>query len=412
MSEWRTVRIGDLGRVITGKTPPSAQPELFIGGIPFITPSDMSDDARHIQTERYLSTAWDVKERLILPSRSICVVCIASIGKVCMTLKPSHTNQQINSIVVDPSAFDAHFVYYSMRQKTDELRTRAAGTATPIINKSVFSDLEINCPSLETQARIAGILGAYDDLIEVNQRRIAVLEEMARGLFEEWFVRFRFPGHESVPLVDTPNGPLPEGWNCKTLGQMGAVITGKTPSKANPAFYGADVPFVKIPDMHQSMFIWQTADSLSSQGASSQMSKTVPAGSLCVSCIATVGLVSITTKPSQTNQQINTLVPHDPHWREYLYFALESLKAHLQNLGSNGATMTNVNKQKFSSVQIAIPTDELMSHYHDFAGPLLDLIAKLTLANQHLAASRDLLLPRLMTGQLSVAAAEKELEIA
>lgn len=199
MSEWRTYRIADLGRIVTGKTPPSSQPELFDGDIPFITPSDMAYDHRNISTERVVSTDWDSKKRTLLPARTVCVVCIgATIGKICMTSKPSQTNQQVNSVIVDPTRFDQGFVYYGLRTKADELVARAAGAATPIINKTAFSEVEIDAPSLPIQRRIASILGTYDDLIEVNRRRIAVLEEMARGLFEGWFVRFRFPGHEQI----------------------------------------------------------------------------------------------------------------------------------------------------------------------------------------------------------------------
>src|SRR5690554_5083741 len=89
--------------------------------------------------------------------------------------------------------------------------------AQPGLSVKVLGQQSVRMPSRQNQEQIAAILGAYDDLIEVNRRRVAVLEEMARGLFEEWFVRFRFPGHENVPIVDTPDGPLPEGWSFDAL---------------------------------------------------------------------------------------------------------------------------------------------------------------------------------------------------
>ena len=315
-----------------------------------------------------------------------------------------------NTIVVEPVSelLDVRFAAHMLRLAN--LNRYAGGAAQPLLTQTNIKGLPFTVPSHRTQQRIASILGAYDDLIEVNRRRVAVLEEMARGLFEEWFVRFRFPGHEVVPIHDTPDGPLPEGWTIVALSEFGRVLTGKTPSKAEPEYFGSDLPFVKIPDMHGAMFIHQTAESLSTQGAASQANKTVPAGSLCVSCIGTIGLVSITSTPCQTNQQINTLVPVNSYWLEYLYFTLSNLKAHLVNLGSNGATMGNVNKQKFEGIRLRSPPLTLVRQYHDLAGPMLSLMSTISLANQRLASSRDVLLPRLISGQLSVADAERELE--
>ena len=127
-----------------------------------------------------------------------------------MTATRSQSNQQINSVIVH-EAFDPFFVYYKLSTLKNVLRQRAAGAATPIINKSAFSDIVVEVPLLHEQRRIASILSAYDDLIEVNRRRVAILEEMARRLFEEWFVHLRFPGHESVPVHVTPDGSLPDG---------------------------------------------------------------------------------------------------------------------------------------------------------------------------------------------------------
>ena len=143
MSTRTTHRIGDLGRVVTGRTPPSAEPAYFEGPVPFLTPSDIDGESRKVSTERTVSDAWDRQQaRISLPPRAVCVVCIgATIGKICMTETRSQSNQQINSIIVDETRFDPLFVYHSLRLLRDELRQKAAGAATPIINKSVFSDI-------------------------------------------------------------------------------------------------------------------------------------------------------------------------------------------------------------------------------------------------------------------------------
>jgi type I restriction enzyme S subunit len=313
----------------------------------------------------------------------------------------------------DRGRLEPRYLYYLLRsdQVRGEMLAAKSGSAQPFISLGNLRRHEVLFhPSLETQLRIASILGAYDDLIEVNRRRVAILEDMARGLFEEWFVHFRFPGHEGLQRTDTTDGRLPDGWRFHRLGELGEVITGKTPSKAVPEYFGCDVPFLKIPDMHGSMFIHETGEMLSAEGAASQSNKTVPEGSICVSCIGTIGLVAITTTPCQTNQQINTIVPRSAEWLEFLYFSLALLKSRLINLGSNGATMGNVNKQKFSGITIACPPPGLLDEFSQKTDAMLSLIRIAELANLRLRISRDLLLPRLISGKISVEAAEHELE--
>lgn len=209
---WTEVTIGDLGSVVTGRTPPSNRPNLFGDIYPFITPTDINGQERRVEASRKISEAGRKSmERILVPQGSIAYVCIASVGKVCVVDRPSFTNQQINSVIVDEAKFEPSFVYYALREATPRIKSMVGGAATPIINKSTFSEISIRVPQLLAQRRIASILSVYDDLIENNTRRIAILEEMARRIYEEWFVRFRFPGHEGVRMLESELGLLPEG---------------------------------------------------------------------------------------------------------------------------------------------------------------------------------------------------------
>jgi len=192
----------------------------------------------------------------------------------------------------------------------------------------------------------------------------------------------------------------------KSIQQFGTVITGKTPSKANAEFYGDDVPFVKTPDMHGNMFILGTNDRLSTAGAESQANKTLPAGSICVSCIGTIGVVSITTEDCQTNQQINSVMLANEASREFLFLRLQDAKQTLENLGATGATMGNVNKGKFEAMEIVCPPDDLLARYHRLAEPMFSEILSLFRQIQNLRRTRDLLLPRLLSGQISLTTKE------
>jgi type I restriction enzyme S subunit len=174
---WREVRIGSLGRVVTGKTPPSARRELFGDAHPFITPTDIDGVSRTVATERFIADAGAAAfKNQMIPAGAVCFVCIgATIGKMCIATRRSLTNQQVNSIVVDEALHDPKYVFYALRQIAPDVKGLAGGAATPIISKSSFSDISIRVPPLWQQRRIAFILSTYDDLIEINTRRIAIL---------------------------------------------------------------------------------------------------------------------------------------------------------------------------------------------------------------------------------------------
>lgn len=309
----------------------------------------------------------------------------------------------------DPSKVNCRYLYFLVISPEFQAIAKAArtGSAQPFLSLGHLRAHPIRYhEDMREQERIAAILTVYEDLIELNRRRIALLEEMAQRLFDEWFVRFRFPGYENVQF----KSHVPDGWANVTVRELGRVVTGKTPSKSNSAFFGGSIPFIKIPDMHDGSFVLSTGDHLSSAGANLQEGKMIPPGSLCVSCIGTIGLVVITTEQSQTNQQINSVILNREHLREFLFFSFKAAKAALRNLGSNGATMGNVNKEKFETLRLLVPAGDLIRRFHELVSPKFDAVLNYSRANKALVASRELLLPRLMSGELSVTLAERVLE--
>jgi type I restriction enzyme S subunit len=299
---------------------------------------------------------------------------------------------------------DVRFLYYSFlnRGKNGGFDQYCTGSTIKHLPRQNLAIVEVDVPPLTIQKQIASILSTYDDLIENNTRRIEILEEMARRLYEEWFVQFRFPGHEGVEFKESELGLIPEDWKVSTLDEFGEIITGKTPSKNNSEFFGGVVPFIKLPDMHGNTFIIETSERLSQEGVSSQKTKTIPPGSICVSCIGTAGVVVITSEPSQTNQQINSIVPRAPGLREFLFFSATALKEKINNYGATGATMTNLSRGKFASLQVVEPKEDLLCGYNKLAAPLFDKILCLQKANRNLRAQRDLLLPKLISGEIDV----------
>jgi type I restriction enzyme, S subunit len=298
---------------------------------------------------------------------------------------------------LDPQALSTRFLYFALRPALSHFQSASIGAATQYLTKTILDNFKITLPPIEIQHRIGNLLGAYDDLIENNRRRIQLLEQSARMLYKEWFVRLRFPGHEHVKIKDG----IPEGWKLGTIADLGNIVTGKTPIKKDESFYGEDIPFIKTPDMHGNTMVVHTQESLSGKGANSQPSKTLPSRSILVSCIGTVGIVSLNAAPAQTNQQINSIVPKAGSLRYWAYFMAKELKPLLEGMGG-GATMPNVNKSKFSAIKTVIPPEIILDQFNLYVADQVDQIGHLTLMNLQLIKARDLILPRLMNGEIAV----------
>ncbi len=294
---------------------------------------------------------------------------------------------------------DPMFGYYLLLSK--DFKKSIRGSAQPFISYDLLDKVDILLPDLPTQEQIGSVLSAYDNLIENNEKRIKALEEMAQLLYTEWFVKFKFPGHEKVRMVDrgTEYGMIPEGWEVKKIKDLGKVITGKTPSTANAENFGDYMPFIKTPDIHGNIFVINTEQSLSEVGANSQSSKILPAKTVFISCIGTLGVIGITSKLSQTNQQINALVLNDSNEYCWFYCFSRGLKQKLIGLGSNGATMGNVNKDKFENIEIVHPEVKIRELFFESVGSLFDEILFLQLQTKKLGHMRDLLIPQLVIGK-------------
>lgn len=288
---------------------------------------------------------------------------------------------------------DYKFLYKIIESGSFErfIQSIAYGTSTqPNMQINVLLSFKISLPPLPEQKSIAAILTSFDDKIELLQAQNKTLEELAQTIFKEWFAKYKV------------GDKLPDGWGVGKLSEFGKIICGKTPSKSNEDYFGNDIPFIKIPDMHNKVFILETTDNLSIEGAKSQNNKMLPKNSICISCIATVGLVSITTKKSQTNQQINSIIPNENYFREFLYFTLTKMKNYLNDLGSGGTATLNVNTSTFSNIELVKPKEDIIKDFHKLSNPIFEKVLQNNTQIQTLTKTRDALLPKLMSGEIRV----------
>lgn len=331
------------------------------------------------------------------------VVCEGGEPGRCAIWKEQIPNMKIQKALHRVRAHDGldyRYLYYWFlwSGKRGALEQYFTGATIKHMPGQKLQEVLIDKPPLEIQKRMADILSAYDNLIENNQKQIKLLEEAAQRLYKEWFVDLRFPGYETTPVVDG----VPEGWRYRTVAEFGDVITGKTPSTSKAEYYGGTIPFVTIPDMHNQIYPLLTEKSLTNTGANTQKNKFIPAKSILVSCIATVGLVNIAVEKCQTNQQINSVALFRGKDLYFVYESMLRIKDLLDNVGSNGATMTNVNKTKFSNIRIFCPPEQLIDAFYNFCAPVFDNILALSKSTVNAQQARDRLLPKLMSGEVEV----------
>ena len=353
-------------------------------GFYFVSCKDVHDGAIHYDNARQITEKdfIDTHKRTMLEPNDILITNSGTIGRMALvkdipqtyktTFQKSVAIIKPNQEIVRPS-----YLYYSLINYVSQFINESNGSAQKNLLLGTMREFKIKIEdNFDKQDKIAYILSLYDDLIENNKNQIHLLEEAAQRLYKEWFVDLHFPGCEDVDVVDG----VPEGWRYKRVEELGEVITGKTPSTAKTEYYGGSIPFVTIPDMHETVFPLVTEKTLTKVGADTQKSKYLPANTVIVSCIATVGLVNIAIEPCQTNQQINSVILHDDNNLYFFYESMKRIKALLDGVGSNGATMTNVNKTKFSNIKVLYPTEDLVMKYNEFCKPIFDKILALSKA--------------------------------
>ncbi|WP_289059348.1 restriction endonuclease subunit S, partial [uncultured Mesotoga sp.] len=231
-----------------------------------------------------------------------------------------------------------------------------------------------------------------------------------------WFIDFEFPNDNGEPykssggeMIDSPLGPIPKGWRIVKIKSLGNIVCGKTPPKKQRVFYeNASIPFIKIPDMHSQVFAVNTNDTLSCEAIDIMRKKLLPANSICVSCIATVGEVVITSRESFTNQQINSIVPRKKYLVYYTYFMMKELQNTLVQMASGGSATLNLNTKEFSNTSIIFPSESTIFRFHETVECLFQRILLNQTEINALASLRDILLPKLMSGEIRVPVSEKE----
>lgn len=302
-----------------------------------------------------------------------------SFSGFCIRFRPSDPNTN--------SRFLSLFFRTSLFRRV--LSQQGKGTNINNLNQSILERMEVPYPQPIVQDKITEVASAYDDLIETNRRRIALLEEAARLLYREWFVHFRFPGHEHVPLTDG----LPEGWERRTLLDLAEVVMGQSPKSEFYNDTGNGLPFHQGVTDYGFRFV-------SHRTYSTVVTKIAEAGDILVSVRAPVGRINITRDKIVLGRGLSAIRSRTGH-QSFLFYALKN-HFYAEDIIGSGAIYAATNKKELEGQELVVPSSALLTEFEAQAATFDRQIANLTSQNEKLAQARDLLLPRLMNGEIAV----------
>ena len=374
-------------------------------GIPFITISNINDNQVDFSNTAYVPIDYYEKLDKIRKAQpgDILYSVVGSFGKPVLIKDDRKFVFQRHIAILRPnkSIVDSRYLYYTMSSQSffSQADSFAIGAAQRTISLTSLRKMKVELPPLEMQLCVASILSTYDNLIENNNKRIRLLEQMAENLYKEWFVRFRFPGHEKAEFE---NG-LPKGWSNFALGDRYDITIGKTPPRKEFQWFTHDdltaQNWMSISDM-KDMFTGNTSEQLTQEAIQKFNMVVVPEKTILLSFKLTVGKITIASQPLCTNEAIAHIknVPEIEH--EFLYQQLKNYE--YAKLGNTSAIGNAVNSKIIKRMEVLIPNEDIILSFHKIVFPIFEQIKLLSSQNKTLSRQRDLLLPRLMSGKLEV----------
>jgi len=310
---------------------------------------------------------------------------------------------RLNTQKVSPQYY---FYYFLSPQGKNNIKSIKMQVAAAGIRGSDLQNVLVPVPELTKQDKIAKILTMYDDLIENNTRRIKILEEMAQRIYREWFVHFRYPGHENQKLVESELGMIPEGWEVGNFTDIASVLSGGTPQTGNTKFWNGEIQFFTPRDAGDSYFVFGTEKTITELGLRNCNSQLYPEDTIFITARGTVGKVVIAGKEMAMNQSCYALKGINRNPNIYVFFVARNHSDHFRK-NSGGATFSTIIVDTFRRTKVLLPASEVISLFCDSISPLLRSMKILIKKCRILSATRDLLLPKLISGELRIPDAER-----
>ncbi len=299
----------------------------------------------------------------------------------------------------NPKLLDQSFLRFVIGGQGFEgyIKPITTGVNVPHISGGQILNFDFNVPPLPVQRRIAGILSAYDELIENSQRRIRLLEDMARALYREWFVHFRFPGHESVPRLPSALGDIPQGWDVKPFTEIADVLSGGTPKTDTAEYWNGEIPFFTPRDVPGCFYVQDTDKHVTELGLSKCASELYPPDTVFITARGTVGKVALPSVPMAMNQSCYAL-RGKPGIPQRFLFLMTLQQVDYLKTNTGGATFDTIVVDTFRRMEVVKPASDIIARFANKTDAMFEQVNTLQRKLQNLRRTRDLLLPRLLSG--------------
>lgn len=398
---WEVKKLGDIAEISSGGTPSRNKKEYWENGtIPWVKIKDIKE--KFISTTEEFITEDGLKNSSakLFKKGTLLYSIFATLGEVAILDIDATTNQAIAGINIKENNINSLYLMYFLRSIKDEICSKGRGVAQNNLNLTILKQIKIPLPPLQEQERIVGILdesfAKIDESIKILEQDLLNLDELMQSTLQKAF----------DPLKDNAkeNYKLPQGWEWKSLGEIGEIITGTTPSKNNPNFYGNEYPLFKPSDLNGDMIIKFASDNLSKLGFDN--ARNLPKDTILVVCIgASIGKVGLSGVNGSCNQQINAIIPNSAFVSKYLFFVC--LSNYFQEILKKNASQTTlpiINKTEFSKLQIPMPSlkeqEQIASYLDELSSNVKNLKQNYQMQIKNLQELKKSLLDKAFQGRL------------
>ena len=389
--------------ISSGGTPSRKRPDFYTDdsdGHLWVKSKELLDRSIQDTEEKITDEGLNNSSAKYFPADTVLIAMYgANVCQLGWLKRPATANQAVCGLVVNKEIAFSRFVFYALLQTRDALAAKAQGAAQQNLNQGLIREFRIPSPPLPTQRKIAAILSAYDDLIENNLRRIKILEEMAQNLYREWFVKFRFPGHQHARFTDSPVGRIPEGWEVKTLGQLADQIR----EGVNPDTVDPETPYFGLEHLPRKSI------SLAEWGLASEVQSTkllFKKGDILFGKIRPYfHKVGVAPLPGVCSSDTIVIRPRAAVWFGLVLGCTSSVEfVEYATATSQGTKMPRANWDVLVKYQIPTPHQPILGQFNEFMSEIVCQLRNFVFRNTTLRRTRDLLLPRLISGEVDVSA--------
>jgi type I restriction enzyme S subunit len=391
MSNWKTYRLSELIQLVGGGTPKTTVPEYWNGDIPWLSVVDFGKGIKKVyKTEKSITEkGLNESSTKILKEGQIIISARGTVGELAVLGRDMAFNQSCYGIYANDKT-ENNFLYYLLKYSIGKIKKNTHGAVFDTITKQTFDNIEVSIPdNKDTQRQIAQILTSLDDKIELNLQMNQTLEAMAQAIFKEWFVDFNFPGFDGE-LVDG----LPKGWRMGNLGDEFNLIMGQSP------------PGTSYNEIGEGMVFYQGRTDFGFRFPTNRLYTTEPKRmakplDTLVSVRAPVGDINMANEMCCVGRGLSS-VRHKSDAYSFTYYMMKNLEPVFNGFEGEGTVFGSINKTNFESIEIIVPSDEIVSEFEIVANPIDDKILENTKQIESLTQIRDTLLPKLMSGNIAV----------